>query len=314
MSEKERKEPAFDGGLWGDEGEREGVIEKVDGRISRMPESRKKAAYAGLVVGVAALFIVCVAGGAVFVGEQKDSSMDRSFLEGIAEQGGEPQPKTSYRFVDIGNLDFMSDDSLAKFQGEFSSYLDRQEHADGCTVKVFSLVDRDGSSYTAYASTSDDGGFHRISFDAQTKEMLFEPCEAPEGLAEFKNGIDAAGAAASAEGWQDDERQGSEEGAVDVQNPVMPAPATDTCSVADTAVLSTFLPAEAVEALPSAVEGYCSEKGISAESYSVNLGSVTVVGSSPYFEVICSSSGGEAATVSCEWIASSGQFGMSVIA
>ena len=316
---------APDGGLWGEEEDApkagSKIFAKADERLASMPATKRKMAYSAMAAGVAVLFVACIAAAATMIGGQKEAGVDMQALlqaDPQSRQSGTADTARA-RFVDLDYLDFMSDESKARFRGEFGAYLLGQGYDDGTTVKIYSLVERDGSSYTAYASTSDDAQFHSIHFDTRSKEMSFAPCDAPEGLGELQNGIGAAAAASGVEDQEQPERAPAEPGAATSSAdagtpPVTPAPATTTCPVTDAGTLSTFLPQEAVSALPQAIVGYCADKGIkvSIDGCQVNLGSVTVVSSNPYMEILCTSADGTETTVACEWVASSSQFGMAI--
>lgn len=321
MAKEELEKPAFDGGLWSeaDSAPKERIYEKADKRLSSMPATKRKAVYSAMAAGVAVLFVACLAAGAAVIGSQKESSVDLKALQAATYDGQGDAAKARARIVDLDYLDFMSEESKDRFAEEFGAYLVEQGYADGTTAKIYSLVERDGSSYTAYASTSDDAQFHRIRFDAGSKEMSFAPCDAPEGLAELQNGIGAAAAAAQLEGQEastpDATEPSAEVPAADAgASSVTPAPAGTTCPVTDAGTLSTFLPPEAVASLPQAVVDYCADKGVlvGAEGCQVNLGSVTVVNSNPYMEVLCTAADGATTTVTCEWVTSSSQFGMAI--
>lgn len=314
----QRDEEEVPAGLWGDaESERpETIVDKMDKRMLKLPGNRRNFVYILLAIVVVVVFVACVVLGSVLAAGRSDDEGKEMLKEiGLSTGERETYAAVAGRFTDLDYLDFLSEESLQKFVAEFSSLLERSGYETNAVVKIWSTIERDGSQYVFYASTSSDGQFYRIVFDAENKTFSFDKSEPPADIPELQNG--AAGSSGNEEKPKKDEADGDEDApsAVEAAPPVEPAPASVTCGIDDASQLSTFLPQVAVSYLPGALVDFLGSKGctVSADDCVVNLSSATVANSKPYFEASCIDSAGGTTVVACEWNTDTKQFGFSII-
>lgn len=301
--------PRLDG--WGrpidDQGAAKGYADAFDGKISKLPADRRERRFAALAAAgcLIALAVFALAAFATCSVTGEDAQGGEEPRTGqAASQGAERTEAATHKLANADALAHLSEESRERLEQELSSYLDGQGAPSGAPAMCYSKIEQRGSEQVCWVSCPSGERFYEVAFDPAERTFSFSPCDMPQGLPEVNYAAAQSEEAAQPVYSSGDAVQSREQATVDGRSNVAAA------RVDDVEALKQAMPADAAEALASAVTGFSKTKGLAADPSQCWVPLSAADGGT--WEIQCSDGSGGSWTIEATWSESAKQFGMSL--
>ena len=221
-----------------------------------------------------------------------------------APQGAEQAVAATHKLANADALAHLSEESRERLEQELSSYLDDQGAPSGAPAMCYSKIEQRGSEQVCWVSCPSGERFYEVAFDPAERTFSFSPCDMPQGLPEVNYAAAQSEEAAQPVYSSGAAVQSREQETVDGRSNVAAA------RVDDVEALKQAMPADAAEALASAVTGFSKTKGLAADPSQCWVPLSAAEGGA--WEIQCSDGSGGSWTIEATWSESAKQFGMSL--
>lgn len=301
--------PRLDG--WGrpidDQGAAKGYADAFDGKISKLPADRRERRFAalaaaGCLIALAAFALAAFATCGVTGEEPQGGEEPRTGQ--AASQGAERAEAATHKLANADALAHLSEESRERLEQELSSYLDGQGAPSGAPAMCYSKIEQRGSEQVCWVSCPSGERFYEVAFDPAERTFSFSPCDMPQGLPEVNYAAAQSEEAAQPVYSSGAAVQSRDQATVDGRSNVAAA------RVDDVEALKQAMPADAAEALASAVTGFSKTKGLAADPSQCWVPLSASDGGA--WEIQCSDGSGGSWTIEATWSESAKQFGMSL--
>lgn len=291
--------------MWGVE-RKPPAMARVEEAADALPPDARRRRYAAML----ALLALCVASlvGLAALRTCSANSSDPAQatppaeeLEGTSEQNGtEKTNAASSRYINLNSWEFLGDSSKDSFVFEMDAALQEAGVDADEPVMLYTRIESDGPTWTAFASCPNGQTFWKVVFDAGDKTFVIDKLDAmPEGLPEINYEIvEAEEEAATREPVHSTGSSSPAEAESENARSLVPVDDADT--------LASLLPVEAASALRTALDEWLSGKDaqIDVANCYLDPSTLTIDGENTSFGVV-----GEA-YLDCEWNPTARRFGI----